>query len=309
MKLHFLAECLSQPWAMEQSRMTAYANFLAARYFGSAKAGDHRDEQGYDAAGNPLAPQAAAPRNQSARQGGIAVIGVYGTIMQRSSQINICEGGTSTQAIGAALRECMADETVAQVLMDFDTPGGSVFGVDELAAEIRSAKGQKPIIGIANSLCASAGYWLMSQCTECYVTPGGQVGSVGVWMAHEDWSKALEAAGVKTTLVSAGKYKVEGNPYGPLEGDALAFQQSSVDAYYGAFTKAISKGRGVPIDAVRVGMGQGRVLGADAALAEKMVDGVMPLAGVIRKMQSAMQPTPRGRSALSAARNELAILS
>lgn len=303
MNHHFLAWCLSSPWALRPETMLAYASVLARRYGQRATAQSLED----DAPGAP-SPAAAAPRagTSGPRRGAIAVIPVHGAIVQRASQINICDGGTSTQQISAAVRDALADETVSQILLDIDSPGGSVYGVGELADEIRAARAQKPVVAIANSLAASAAYWLATAASEVYVTPGGEVGSIGVWMAHEDWSKALAEQGINVTLVSAGKYKVEGNPYGPLDADALAFLQQRTDDYYAAFTKAVAKGRSVPIDQVRGGMGQGRVLGADQALAEKMVDGIATFDEVVKKMQRA-QPA-RGRSALAAARNELEIL-
>ena len=179
----------------------------------------------------------------------------------------------------------------------------------ELAAEIMQARNVKPVVAIANSLAASAAYWVGCAASEFFVTPGGEVGSIGVWQAHEDWSKAMEDAGVKVTLISAGKYKVEGNPYAPLDQDAQDFMQSRTQDYYQSFVKAVAKGRNVSIDSVRNGMGQGRVLGSDAALQEKMVDGVMTFDEVVKRMQrnnsKANQPN---RSALKAAVDELSIL-
>jgi len=159
--------------------------------------------------------------------------------------------------------------------------------------DFRGAAKTKPVIGVANSLSASAGYWLMSQCSKAYVTPGGEVGSIGVWMAHEDWSKAMSDSGVVTTMVSAGKFTVEGNPYEPLGEDARAFMQSRVDDYYGAFVRAVARGRGVGVQQVRDGMCQGRVLGADEALAQGMVDGVAPVTEIVRRMQRQMKASSR----------------
>lgn len=162
---------------------------------------------------------------------------------------------------------------------------------------------------IANSLAASAAYWIGCAAFELYVTPGGEVGSIGVWQAHFDYSQALAAEGIAPTLISAGKYKVEGNPYAPRDEKAHGFIKSRVDDYYGAFTKAITCGRGVPISEVRDGMGQGRVLGADAALAQNMVDGVATLDDVVRKMRrDAKASVKTGASRLAQARNALAIL-
>jgi signal peptide peptidase SppA len=213
------------------------------------------------------------------------------------------------------LRQAVADDAVSQILLDIDSPGGSVYGVSELGDAILSARAQKPVVAIANSLAASAAYWIGSQAGEFYVTSGGEVGSIGVWQAHQDYSKAMDEAGVKTTLISAGKFKVEGNPYAPLDEEAQGFMQSRVDDYYAAFTKAVAKGRGVPIIEVRDGMGQGRVLGADAALAQNMVDGIASFDQVLSKMHkdaaSSAKSSPPAKpktSRLAQARSELGIL-
>lgn len=296
MSYHFLAECLSTPWAMQPERMAAYAGFLAGRYAGGAA-------QRKGPADGPPEAQAAATSRSGARSGSIAVVGVYGTIMQRSTMMNLCDGGTSTQAISQALRQANADDSISAIVLDIDSPGGSVYGIAELAAEVRASA--KPVTAVSNSLAASAAYWIGTAASEFFVTPGGEVGSIGVWMAHEDWSKALAESGVDITLISAGKFKTEGHPYGPLPTEAKDFMQSRTDDYYGAFTRDVAKGRKCSVDAVRGGMGQGRVLGATQAKAEGMIDDVLTFDQVIRRVQRAGKPA---RNALAAARNELEIL-
>jgi signal peptide peptidase SppA len=249
--------------------------------------------------------------------GGIAVIPIYGVITQRGNMVDDVSGPgmVSTQIVTQMLRQAVADDAVSQILLDIDSPGGSVYGVSELSDVILSARAQKPVVAIANSLAASAAYWVGSQASEFYVTAGGEVGSIGVWQAHQDYSKAMDEAGVKTTLISAGKFKVEGNPYAPLDEEAQGFMQSRVEDYYAAFTKAVAKGRGVPITQVRDGMGQGRVLGADAALAQNMVDGIASFDQVLSKMHkdavSSAKSSPQAKpktSRLAQARTELGIL-
>lgn len=308
MNFYFLDFVLRTPWALRPETMSAYAAVLIARYgrrLGAQQAG--RDGSGPEdevGMGTPMAARGPAP----ARAGSIAVIPVRGTIVQYAEQLDMCEGGTTTGAISQMLNSALADDTVGSILLHIHSPGGSVYGVQELADEIRAARAQKPIVAIADSLAASAAYWIGCQAGEFYCTPGGEVGSIGVWQAHQDISKALETMGVNITLISAGKFKTEGHPYAPLDEEAQRFFQQRTDDYYAAFTNAVAKGRGVPIGAVREGMGQGRVLGADAALAEKMIDGVMPMADVIRKMQRDAKAANRsGRAA--AMNREIEILS
>jgi signal peptide peptidase SppA len=303
MSYEFLSWCLSTPWALMPDRMQAYAGLLARRYAGMPMRAMEDDGP------STPPPTWSAVRGDKQRGGGgaIAVIPIMGTIVQYASQLDMCEGGTTTSQIVGALREAMADDSVSQVLLRIHSPGGSVYGVQEAADEIIAARKTKPIVAIADSLSASAAYWLACAAGEVYVTPGGEVGSIGVWMAHQDISKALAEAGVDVTLISAGKYKVEGHPYGPLDPEARDFMQSRTNDYYQAFTKAVAKGRGVPIDAVREGMGQGRVLGASAALDQKMVDGISTFDDLVRNMIRANKSAPAGRSA-AAAHRDLQIL-
>ena len=289
------AEFLSTPWALMPDRLAAFSNVMA-----NWKNGTATSREVYAGIADDRAAR-DAKKNTNVRAGGgsIAVIPLYGVITQRGNQVDDVSGpgGVSTQMFTQALRQALADSSVSQILIDIDSPGGSVYGVQELASEIMAARQSKPIVAIANSLAASAAYWVGCCASELYVTPGGEVGSIGVWQAHQDYSAAMDKAGVKTTLISAGKFKVEGNPYEALSKESQAFLASRVNDYYGSFTKAVSRGRGVPIDAVRNGMGQGRVLGADAALYERMVDGVATFDQVVKKMQSKQRTA--GRSASS----------
>lgn len=290
----FLALLMSTPWAMRPDVLSTYIKHLARE--DGTRLGPSLEVE------RPIHARtvAAAPRGASrARSGSIAVLPLYGVIMPRAGMLEMFGGGTSVETFTAAFRSAMADETVGQILIDIDSPGGSVFGVGELAAEIRAARGTKPVIGLANHVAASAAYWAGSACSEFYVTPGGQVGSIGVIAAHEDMSKMLELAGVKVTLVTAGKHKAEGNSYAPLGAEARATIQADVDAYGADFTSAVARGRGVGVERVRKDMGQGRLLRGTAAQAASMVDGIATFDEVIRRMQaSALRPVSASAGAL-----------
>ena len=302
-----LCEFLSTPWALMPERLQAMTTVLS-RWSQNEPASDKTMFQiNADRIARDTRKQVAAMNSGSS----IAVLPLYGVITQRANMVDDISGPgcTSTQQFSAALRELVADNSISQILIDIDSPGGSVYGVTELASEILQARDQKPVIALANSLAASAAYWIGASASEFYVTPGGEVGSIGVWQAHFDYSKAFEEDGVKPTLISAGKFKVEGNPYVPLDEQAQAFMQSRVDDYYNAFIQAVSIGRNVPIKDVQTGMGEGRILGAQAALAQNMVDGVATFDEVLAKMQANVRAgTSRNPSQLKRARNALALI-
>ena len=227
---------------------------------------------------------AAPVRRGAARSGAVAVMPLYGVLVQRLGPISAMSGATSTDAFGAGFRQAVEDPGISALVIDMDSPGGSVYGVQELWQTIMDARGQKPIVAVANSLAASGAYWIATAADEIVVTPGGEVGSIGVFASHEDVSEAEAKLGVKTTLVGAGEKKLSGNPHAPLTDEARADLQGKVDAYYDMFVGAVSRGRGVEREQVLAGFGQGGTVLAKEAVRMGMADRVDTLQGTIDRL-------------------------
>jgi capsid assembly protease len=267
-----------------------------------------------------------AQRNKG-RGGAIVVIPIYGVLLQRPlADISGGSIGTSTTSISAALRQVVEDPGVGSIVLDIDSPGGDVSGIDELATEIYQARKQKRIVAVSNCLCASAAYYLAAQCSEIVVSPSSQTGSIGVYCVHEDDSAALEAAGIKLELIKYGANKAEGNNLGPLTDSAREHMQSMVDGYGIAFERAVARGRGITQSDVHSKFGQGRVFDAKTAVRIGMADRVGTLADVLstpslstsvsgRQAQLASAPTKpalstrRGRTESARMRHELLMAS
>jgi len=234
---------------------------------------------------NGIEPEARTHRMPTV-EGNVGVLPLTGIITQRSGNglMEMLFGGVKVDAFSAAFKQMVDTPSVGAIVLDIDSPGGSVFGVNELATQIREARGSKPIIGVANSMAASAAYLIGSAVDTLAVTPGGQVGSIGVYSTHQDFSEADAQFGVKTTLISAGKFKTEANPYEPLTDSAREHMQEQVDAYYEQFVGAVAKGRGKSAATVRGKFGQGRMLMAADALEVGMVDRVASLDQVLAEL-------------------------
>lgn len=249
--LHSL-QCDSEPWAILPS---AAAEALAA------------------VQGRQSRLSVASP-SVSDRQG-VAIVPIHGVIDQ-----------SAASQIGQQFVSVLDNPDAKGVIFDVDSPGGTVAGVQELASLIRGARGAKPIVSQISPLAASAAFWVAAQADEIISQPSGQVGSVGVFTMHIDASKALDEFGVKMTLISAGKYKVEGNPFEPLSKEARAAVQERVDDIYGVFISDLAKGRGVSEATVEEKFGQGRVLLAHNALKAGMIDGIGTLGQTVRRLSA-----------------------
>jgi signal peptide peptidase SppA len=206
--------------------------------------------------------------------GSVAIVPLYGVLFPRANLFTEMSGGTSLQQWAQDFERSVADPNVSSILIDVNSPGGSSFLVPETAERIRAARGQKPIWAIANTLCASAAYWLASQADEVIVTPSALIGSIGVYTVHEDWSKAWESLGIDITYIYAGKFKVEGNFDEPLSDDARTHAQEIVDDIYAKFVGDVAKGRAVRPAEVRNGFGQGRVVPAQLSVELGIADRV-----------------------------------
>lgn len=248
---------------------------------------------GERASGNHPTPEEIKARigtraaGEPADTGSVAVIPLRGTITPRADLMSEMSGGVSVESFTEAFRAAIADPAVTAVLIDIDSPGGDAKMIPELASTIMAARGAKPIVAQANTMAASAAYWIAAACDEIAVTPSGDVGSIGVYSAHTDMSVALEKAGVKTTLVHAGEYKVERNPFEPLSAEAQAAMQERADAIYATFVAGVAAGRGVDAQTVIDDFGKGRMLLAAQAVEAGMADVVATFDETLARLQAA----------------------
>jgi HK97 family phage major capsid protein len=230
---------------------------------------------------------AVGERKSQPMQGqGVAVLPLYGIIGQKMNAVQDVSGpgGTSTEQFTGWFKAALSDPSIGSIVIDVDSPGGTVQGVQELAELIHASRGQKPIIAMANSMAASAAYWIASAADEVWVTPSGEVGSIGVFMVHRDLSAAFEEAGIKTTVIKAGKHKAEGMAHEPLSEETQAYLQDAVNERYTAFTKAVAAFRGIEVDDVVSGYGEGRVVSATKAKRLGMVDRIGTMDTLLGRM-------------------------
>lgn len=288
-----LAYVRSRPWAITPDMLAVITDILAFRSMGGRLS---RDEINARIGG----PKAAVQPARTNVRGGVQVLALRGLISHRAAMLDDVSGprGTSVEAFTKRFREALANPDVGSIVLDVDSPGGTVDGVPELASEIFQSRGQKPIVAVANTIAGSAAFWIASQADELVVTPSGQVGSIGVFTAHEDKSAALEAEGRKITLISAGDFKTEGNPFEPLSEDARAAIQVDVDAAFATFVRAVARGRSTTTTRVKSDFGRGRMVSADSAKAVGMVDRIETLDQTVARLTA--KPRARRRVAASA---------
>lgn len=227
---------------------------------------------------------AVSPRALRGVKGKVGIIPIYGPLEQRLSAEGFKAGSTSTEDVSMSLDRLVADASVDAIVLHMDSPGGVSYGIEELGDKIYAARDKKKIYAIADSQMCSAAYWLGSAAGQVCCTPGGDVGSIGVYTAHIDQSKALESQGVKISLISAGEHKTLGNPFEPLPPEARSWLQEQVDYTYSKFLNTLKRNRSVTLSHVREKFGQGKVMNADQALVAGMIDRIMTFGELLARL-------------------------
>lgn len=275
---HVARMVFDTPWYIREAEGTVIADIVRRRIAGD-RLGDDEIQARIAAA-----RQEQGPRNVQSSGGVVAVVPIYGVLMPRANLFTAMSGGTSVEEVRASLEAALGDPEFVAVVGEFDSPGGSVEGIEELATWIRSVRGQKPLVAISNTMCCSAAYYLAAQFDEIVGSPSSITGDIGVFLEHTEFSQADAEAGIRTTIIRQPVAKHDVNDSEPLSADALAYLQEMVDDYYGQFVGAVAKGRGVTPAAVKAGYGQGRSYTVARAKAAGLIDRVDTLDATIERL-------------------------
>lgn len=201
----------------------------------------------------------------------VAVLPIIGPLFKRATFFSRYFGDVSMAGIAKAFLSAVADDSVKAIVLNIDSPGGTVSGTEALSDAIYSAKGKKPVIAFANGMMCSAAYWVGSGVDKIVVESTATVGSIGVVMVHVDWSEAEKKYGIKRTVLTAGQYKAIGNDAEPLSDKARKVLQNHLDYIYSVFVAAVERNRGVSNEQA-LAMADGKVFigqqAVDAGLAD-----------------------------------------
>lgn len=278
-----ILDILTAPWAIEPSKLIELQAIYATHM-----RGEKIDVSAVEARiGKPLKNE---PQGYQVIDG-VAVVPINGVTAKRMNLFAEISGGASTELIGRDLRAALNDPTVKSIMLHIDSPGGTVDGTQTLAQLVESIGQQKPVVAFADGMMASAAYWIGSAASAVYVSSETtQVGSIGVVATHTDVSGAQAQQGVKTTEISAGKYKRIASQYGPLTDEGKAAIQEQVDTLYTIFVNDVARHRSASAEAVLEHMADGRVFLGAEAVQRGLVDGIASMETMLSRMASGDLP-------------------
>lgn len=183
---------------------------------------------------------------------GIAIVPVGGLLIDRGGWLGDLGGfATSYEGIEEQIRRIEKDSAIKTVVLDIDSPGGMVAGIFDVCGLFAKLKKGRKLYALAANMADSAAYAIACVAHEVHVTRTGEVGSIGVIQYHQSYARALDAAGVDTTIIFEGERKPDGNPFQQLSHGARADMAADSADIYQQFVRHVAKHRGLEEDRVK----------------------------------------------------------
>ena len=178
-------------------------------------------------------------------------------------------GGESTAAL---LRRARDDDDVKAVVLRIDSPGGSVLAAEQIYREVLALRAAgKPVVASMGDLAASGGYYIAAPADEILASANTITGSIGVFATIPTFDRTLAKLGVQVdgvgTTALSGVLRVDR----PLQPQAEALLQASVNHSYAQFLGHVAAGRKKTSSAIDA-IAQGRVWAGSDALRLGLLD-------------------------------------
>ena len=232
---------------------------------------------------------------------GIGVIPIVGVIGKGLSPMEKMMGAVDVNDIADAVDAFAASPEVNSIALQISSPGGTVTGVEELANKVRNL--QKPSMAYTDSEMASAAYWIGSATDRVVASPSSTVGSIGVYLAIPDYSKAAEMAGIKMVVLKSGKFKGAGIEGTSLNADQVSNLQASVDGIHTDFKAAVNaKRKMVQADSMEGQTFSGKQAASNGlvgALADSFSEALAKFAGSTSAVPTAVHAFAKGGKAIT----------
>jgi signal peptide peptidase SppA len=258
---HFFSALFCQPLLLHAPARAGFESYLLRRMGSSGS--DPIPAKRSDAGG-----QAQRVARVYEKRGRLGIVRIYGALDKCLSEMEMeCFGGCDLVDVDRALAMAEADRQIDTVLLEINSPGGSVTGTPETAARVARLRQSKEVHAFTETMCCSAAYYIASQADHIACTPSSTLGSIGVYIAILDETRAMEIEGLKINLMKAGKFKAMGASFKELTDEERAMLQQDVDRIHADFKAACTALR-----PIQDGDMQGQWFNGKQAALQKLAD-------------------------------------
>ena len=238
-------------------------------------------------------------------ENGVATIDVRGLLVPETSSDYRSWGVTGYANLADYIQQANDDYTVSGIVLDIDSIGGYVAGLDGIIETIYQS--EKPIDAFVSGDMYSAAYWMGAGVRTITASKHSGIGSIGVLATHSEFSKALDIEGQKVSIFKSGRWKAAFSSLIPLTAEEKTRLQEGVDESASIFFNHVAAQRNV--DAKTVKGWEGDVFTAVKAKELGLIDAIADsVAASSSTKQSNNNPEEYDLNELEKAQAEIAAL-
>jgi protease-4 len=179
-----------------------------------------------------------------------------------------------SEQIARRIESLAETKGVKSIVLDINSPGGSVGAVQEIYSRILRVKKEHPnlkFVALFGDVAASGGYYLASACDLIVAHPGSLTGSIGVIFEVTNMEGLFAKVGFKMDPIKSGKHKDIGSPGRAMTPEERKIMQDLIDDAYAGFVQAVVDGRHLPTERVKE-LADGRIYSGNQAKLNGLVD-------------------------------------
>ena len=214
-------------------------------------------------------------------------IALEGVIMRGRQQRLIGYEPDMVESILSQIRCATTDEEVEAIILEVDSPGGSVTPSDEIYAALqhfKEAQEGRIIIVFIRDLGASGAYYAAMAGDYIMAEPTAIVGSVGVIMQTLNMKGLGEKVGLSSVTIASGSNKDMLNPFEEVDPEHVRLLQELVGSMYNRFAMIVEESRGLESRDLL----DGRIFDVGQAMEHNLIDGVGYWQDMLDKLQELM---------------------
>lgn len=200
------------------------------------------------------------------RVGSTAIVPITGPLSPRASFFSMIFGETTYDTLIEDLHTISTMKSIKNVVLDVDSPGGAVTGVHEAEQAVHELKQHKGVVAYTSGTNCSAAYWISSAAEHVFASPTADIGSIGA-IAYVPKDEDDEDVYVSSHAKNKNKPK--------------KWMQSVLDDIESVFRTSVMYNRDVTEKFVNDNWGDGSVFSAKEAVANKMIDAIVPMTEII----------------------------
>ncbi len=196
----------------------------------------------------------------------VAVLYAEGEIQETT------DGGINCHKLVPVIVELADNDDVKALVLRVNSPGGSVFGSQQIAEALRYFKSKgKPFVVSMGDYAASGGYWISADADRIFANALTITGSIGIFGLIPDASELATKLGLGLETVATSPDALFPNVLKSLTPGQTEALQKMINKGYDQFIARVANGRNLPESKVRA-IAEGRVWSGLAAKELGLVD-------------------------------------